>query len=162
MSPQAPRRHQAPTVSPSTAQLGGGAGHQDSTDRDALKAILDAELEVQGHAILGLGYFLAGAAVQAGWRPPAQAIETAEELDALQSAQGLVDDERCGHVASAAVIRDADGDVYARDVDNVLDEVREGRHAGWWQIGTGRDDIDSSTLTYPVTVLWTPENGDIE
>lgn len=98
----------------------------------------------------------ADAILAAGWRPPAQVIESVAELDAVQSVQSLVDDERCGHVASAVVIRDADGDVYTRDVDNVLDEIREGRHAGWWQNGTGRDDIDSSRLSYPVTVLWSP------
>lgn len=93
------------------------------------------------------------------WQPPPRVIETAEELDALQSAQHLMDTNRCGHVASAAVIRDADGDVYARDVDNIPDEISEDRHAGWWQIGTGRDDIDSSTVAFPVTVLWEPEEA---
>ncbi|MEU2013074.1 hypothetical protein [Nocardia sp. NPDC019302] len=155
MSPQTTRIHQTPTVRPATAQGGGKAGHRDTL----ASLVLHSAESRPGSGIVSNEHEVAEAILAAGWRPPAQVIETAEELDALQSAQGLVDDERCGHVASAAVIRDADGDVYARDVDNVLDEIREGRHAGWWQIGTGRDDIDSSTLTYPVTVLWAPENG---
>lgn len=92
-----------------------------------------------------------------GWRPPARAIETVKDMDALQAAQDVIDAGRSGVNCWAAVIQDAHGAVYTRDVDNLQDEVDQGGHAGWWITGSGRDDIDSSTLVYPVTVLWMPE-----
>jgi len=96
-----------------------------------------------------------------GWRPPARVVTTAEEMDALQPAQDVIDSGRSGANCWAAVICDAQGQVLTRDVDNLGDEVNQGRHAGWWLTGHTRDDIDSSTLTYPVTVLYAPtETGD--
>ncbi|WP_410875712.1 hypothetical protein [Nocardia sp. A7] len=92
----------------------------------------------------------------AGWRPPARMISTAAELDELQSAAALLDSGRGERSELAAVIRDARGFVYSRDMHNLEEEVVHGRPAGWWEAGTSRDDRDSTTMTFPVTVLLDP------
>ncbi|MGW0637396.1 hypothetical protein [Nocardia salmonicida] len=98
----------------------------------------------------------ADAVIAAGWRPPARKIETAAELDELQPADALLESGKGERNDLAAVIRDSRGNVFARDMHNLEEEVAHGRPAGWWETGTGRDDRDSTTMTFPVTVLLVP------
>lgn len=77
-----------------------------------------------------------------------QRITTVEELDSLQT-----DPKR----TEGVVIRAADGIVYKRDVDNSECEAVESAHAWWWQMGSERDDLDSTHITLPAVVLWSPE-----
>lgn len=122
------------------------------TDRDDLDGLL------LGKNIQRFRYEKVRAALVAeGWRPPPRVIETVAELDALQPAQEVIDSGRSGATCFAAVIEDAKGRIFERDVDNLHDEVNEGRHTGWWITGHGRDDIDSTWVAYPVTVLREPE-----
>jgi hypothetical protein len=92
-----------------------------------------------------------------GWRPAARIIETPAELDALHPAHAIVAADQEGRNDLAAVIETADGDVLTRDMLNLPDEIATGRHAGWWESGRERDDIDSSTVAFPVTVLREPK-----
>ncbi|MFD9547288.1 hypothetical protein ACFWBG_07880 [Nocardia salmonicida] len=98
----------------------------------------------------------ADAVIAAGWRPPARKIQTVAELDELQPADALLESGKGERNDLAAVIRDNRGNVFARDMHNLEEEVAHGRPAGWWETGTGRDDRDSTTMTFPVTVLLVP------
>ncbi|MFD3594345.1 hypothetical protein ACFWU5_16600 [Nocardia sp. NPDC058640] len=128
------------------------------SERDALTEVLDA-VSQRGHGQTFLAPFFRGVVdlvLAAGWRPPTRKIETADELDVLQPAQALLDANMDGRNDLAAVIRDDRGRVYTRDMDNLADELDKGRPAGWWETGTDRDDRDSHTMAYPVTVLLNP------
>ncbi|MCC3333553.1 hypothetical protein [Nocardia abscessus] len=79
MSPQTTRRHQTPTVRPATEPGGGKAGH-----RDALASlVLHSALSRPGSGIVSNEHEVAEAILAAGWRPPAERIETPEGLAIL-------------------------------------------------------------------------------
>lgn len=84
-------------------------------------------------------------------------IRSIRELDRLQPSATLAAAREFGYAITAAVIEDAHGDIYERDIDNADDEVM-GRlpHAGWWKTGSERDDFDSSNIPLPVKVLRAP------
>ncbi|MEV0357140.1 hypothetical protein AB0H71_13865 [Nocardia sp. NPDC050697] len=84
-------------------------------------------------------------------------IRNARELDRLQPAQAVIDRGWSGAYGSGAVIRDATGRVFQRDMDNLDQEIARHWSAGWWETGSSDDGIDSKSLQYPVTVLWMPE-----
>ncbi|MFJ4653793.1 hypothetical protein ACIP5Y_21210 [Nocardia sp. NPDC088792] len=129
----------------------------DPTPRGQLDAIVREVLTgEQFHAPAVVAFRLADAVFHAGWRPPARRIETFDELNALQPVAAICADLDEGNRPRSVVIRDADGSILERDVDNAYDEMAEDRHAGWWATGTGRDDIDSTEVTLPATVLWHP------
>lgn len=138
------------------------------SDRDILAATIRERLDSwpnRSHLLLPGPYDLGAELVDylsrslAGWRPPAQVIETPTELDALQPATEILAawDEDVNRI-QGVVIRDADGDFYQRDTvaGNVRDEVKDGVHARWWEFGSDHEDNDSGTLAYPVTVVWSP------
>lgn len=94
---------------------------------------------------------------ESGWRPPPRQIETPEELDALQPGTELLAYwDRHGKTPVGAVVRDATGSMYQRDVEpgNVKYE-EPGCHVHWWPTGRhdDHDDSTSETLTLPVTVI---------
>ena len=96
--------------------------------------------------------------VAQGWRPPVQVIETVEELDALQPRSDILEYwENCHGRPEAVVVRDAKGFTFERDTERGnIDFEERCVHALWWEMGTDRDDVDSTKLNLPVTVLWSP------
>ncbi|WP_068059257.1 hypothetical protein [Nocardia xishanensis] len=123
-------------------------------DRDTLADI------VRQHVSYDHQQATVDAILAAGWQPPARVIESVDELDRLQSAQALTDARDRWESVVPAVIEDARGHIYERDVDNVESELSGGLpHAGWWKTGTDNEDYDSSTIPLPVKVLRRPLHG---
>lgn len=85
-------------------------------------------------------------------------IRTIRALDRLQPSKTLAAAREFGYAITPAVIEDAHGDIYERDIDNTNSEIMGGLpHAGWWKTGSERDDFDSSNIPLPVRVLRAPE-----
>ncbi|WP_072689332.1 hypothetical protein [Rhodococcus marinonascens] len=90
----------------------------------------------------------------AGWRKR-RTITTVEELDALQTAQSLIDGPED---PVPALIRDAQGVSHQRDVCNAGMDIKHGWSATWESFGFARD-CASEEIPLPVTVLYAPEEG---
>jgi len=98
----------------------------DQTARDQLHTIISALVFDRDDARMA-----ADALYALGWRPPAQVVETAEELDALPE---------------GTVVRDAEGYVVERNADGYGSMA--GGATEWW-----------AALPLPATVLWDPTNA---
>lgn len=100
-----------------------------ASDRDTLAALIRSEYVTRPEGARPAPRVLAGAILAAGWRPPAQVIETAEDLAAVER---------------GTIVHNSDGTIACRFDEQYGVVFGDDRPFPW------------SILTPPVFVVWSP------